>query len=61
MPTRRRRLTCIWVVNACMQRAMPTHASFTFRWEVSVGEFRKTRHPRNVRYYEIREMSFQES
>jgi hypothetical protein len=27
----------------------------------SVGEFRKTCHPRNVEFYEIREMSFQES
>jgi hypothetical protein len=26
-----------------------------------VGEFRKTCHPRNVKFYEIREMSFQES
>jgi hypothetical protein len=26
----------------------------------SVGEFRKTCHPRNVEVYEIREMSFQE-
>jgi hypothetical protein len=27
----------------------------------SVGEFRKTCHPRNVKFYEIRELSFQES
>jgi hypothetical protein len=27
----------------------------------SVGEFRKTCHPRNVEVYEIREISFQES
>jgi hypothetical protein len=27
----------------------------------SVGEFMKTCHPRNVKFYEIREMSFQES
>jgi hypothetical protein len=26
-----------------------------------VGEFRKTYHPRNVEFYEIREMGFQES
>jgi hypothetical protein len=26
----------------------------------SVGEFRKTYHPRNVEVYEVREMSFQE-
>jgi hypothetical protein len=27
----------------------------------SVGEFRKTCHPRNIEFYEVREMSFQES
>jgi hypothetical protein len=26
-----------------------------------LGEFRKIRHPQNVEFYEIREMSFQES
>jgi hypothetical protein len=35
------------------------HPATTIEW-VAVGEFRKTCHPRNVKVYEIREMSFQE-